>query len=118
MKVLVGDHFDAVRSRLVARLRECGIEVVGEADTLAGATSLAARVKPDAIVTDITFADGLGAAVVIALRASAPCALLVVLTNTLHFRQPCLASGADYFLDKSTEFDQVATTLGRSPKVR
>jgi DNA-binding NarL/FixJ family response regulator len=117
VKVLVGDQFDAVRSRLVARLRESGVDVVGEADTVAGITSLASRVQPDAIVTDIKFADGCGAAVVLALRASAPAALLIVLTNTVHFRDPCLASGADHFLDKSTEFDQVAATLGRSPKV-
>jgi two-component system, NarL family, response regulator DevR len=118
VKVLVGDHSGAVRSRLVARLRESGLNVVGEADSLAAITSLAVLNNPDAIVTDVKFADGRGAKVIRAMRESAPRALLVVLSNTMHFRQACLSSGADYFLDKSTDFDEVATTLTRSARNR
>jgi two-component system, NarL family, response regulator DevR len=118
VKVLVGDHSAVVRSRLVARLRESGLEVVGEADSLASITTLALLRQPDAIVTDVKFADGRGAAAIRALRESAPRALLMVLSNTMHFRVPCLTSGADYFLDKSTEFDEVAQTLRRSPRFR
>ncbi|HEY5950135.1 MAG TPA: response regulator transcription factor [Kofleriaceae bacterium] len=118
MKVLIADHSDVVRSRLVARLRESGLEVVGEADSLATATSLARELQPDAIVTDVKFADARGADVVRAVRELAPKVLLVVLSNTLHFRQLCMASGADYFLDKSTEFEEVVMTLARRSKLR
>jgi DNA-binding NarL/FixJ family response regulator len=118
VKVLVGDHSAVVRSRLVARLRESGLDVVGEADSLAAITSLAILVKPDAIVTDIKFDDGRGVVVVRAMRKSAPHALLVVLTNTLHFRLPCLTNGADFFLDKSSEFEEVTSTLTQSPTSR
>jgi DNA-binding NarL/FixJ family response regulator len=118
VKVLVGDHSGVVRSRLVARLRESGLDVVGEADSLAAITSLAVIVQPDAIVTDVRFADGRGAAAIRAVRQSAPHALVVVLSNTVHYRVPCLTSGADYFLDKSAEFDEVAPTLTRSPRYR
>jgi two-component system response regulator DevR len=113
VKVLVGDHSTVVRTRLVARLRECGLDVVGEADSLATASILASQLQPHAIVTDVKFADGQGVVVVRTIKLSAPSALLVVLTNTVHFRQACLANGADYFLDKSTEFDEVAPTLAR-----
>jgi two-component system, NarL family, response regulator DevR len=116
VKVLVGDHSGVVRSRLVARLRESGLDVVGEADSLEAMTSLAILVQPDAIVSDIKFADGRGIAALRAMRESAPRALLMVVSNTLHLRVSCLTSGADYFLDKSTEFDEVAPTLTRSPK--
>jgi DNA-binding NarL/FixJ family response regulator len=118
VKVLVGDHSGVVRSRLVARLRESGLDVVGEADSLATIQSLAVLKQPDAIVTDIRFSDGRGPDVVRALRECAPQALLLVLTNTLHFRVSCLTYGADFFLDKSNEFEEVATTLKRSPRYR
>jgi two-component system, NarL family, response regulator DevR len=118
VKVLVGDHSGVVRSRLVAQLRESGLNVVGEADSLASITSLAILIKPDAIVTDVKFVDGRGAKVIQAMRESAPRALLVVVSNTMHFRQACLSSGADYFLDKSSEFDEVAVTLKRSARNR
>ena len=113
MKVLVGDHSAVVRTRLVAQLRECGLDVVAEADSLESTSALAIQLQPQAIVTDVKFADGQGVVVVRLIKQSAPAALLVVLTNTVHFRQSCLANGADYFLDKSTEFDDVASTLAR-----
>jgi DNA-binding NarL/FixJ family response regulator len=110
---LVADPSDVVRQRLVARLRECGIDVVAEATSLAELSAAAARVQPKAIVTDILFPDGRGPVVVHAARSSAPRALLVVLTNTVHYRQACLELGVDSFLDKSTDFDEVAPTLRR-----
>jgi DNA-binding NarL/FixJ family response regulator len=111
VKVLVVDPSDAVRSRLVQRLRDAGLDVVGETGTIAGALALAAIAAPDAIVADVLLADRRGAAVVISVRALAPAAWVVVLTNATHYREACLTHGADVFLDKSTEFDLVAATL-------
>jgi len=114
VRVLVVDPSDGLRSRVISRLRELGLEVIGEAGTLGETFCLATSLQPDAIVTDIMLPDGRGSEVVAALHRATPSAVLLVLTNTLHYRQQCLASGADYFLDKSVDFDAVAPTLVRA----
>jgi DNA-binding response OmpR family regulator len=116
MRVLVLDQSQPVRTRLVGRLTELGFDVVGESDGLASALSIAARSGPDAVVTDLIFDDCRGVDVVIALRTQLPGACLVIVTNELHYRRACLASGADSFLDKSTELDGLGAALQRRPR--
>ncbi len=108
--VLVVDRSAPVRRRLVARLREADHEVV-EAASLAEAFAAIATSTPDAIVADAQLPDGRGASIAGALRARAPRAVLVILTNATHYRDVCLGRGADHFLDKSAEFDVVAERL-------
>lgn len=114
MRVLVVDQSQAVRSRLVGRLRELGLEVVGECGSLSEGLAFLASAQPDAIIVDLSLEDARGVDVVTAIRARAPAALLVVATNELHFRRGCLANGADHFLDKSTDLDDIGATLGRT----
>lgn len=111
MLVLVVDRSAAVRARVIARLREAGHVLAGEAATLAEASALIAAQAPDAIVADVELPDGPGVEIVAALRARAPGATVVILTNATHFRPVCLAEGADHFLDKSGEFDMITTVL-------
>ena len=121
VKVLVADHSDTVRTRLVARLREADVEVVAEADTLAaavdqlaprpGTTTSASTGAIAVVITDIMFPDSRGADVVATLRERAPSVLLIVATNELHYRRTCLGAGAHHFIDKSTEFDELAALL-------
>jgi DNA-binding NarL/FixJ family response regulator len=115
MRVLVIDQSQLVRSRLVGRLQELGHDVVCACGALSEALSEAARSPPDAFITDLVFDDSRGVDVVVSLRACAPGALLVIVTNDLHFRRACLASGADLFLDKSTELDALGPALQRRP---
>jgi CheY-like chemotaxis protein len=112
MRVLVLDQSQPVRARLVGRLQELGHEVVAACGRLAEALSHSDGVW-DAVVTDVVFDDSRGVDVVISLRASAPNAVLVIVTNDLHYRRACLASGADHFLDKSTELDALGPALQR-----
>jgi DNA-binding NarL/FixJ family response regulator len=116
MRVLVLDQSQPVRRRLVGQLEELGFEVVGEADLLARGLAVAAASAPDAIVTDLTFDDSRGVDVVLALRAQAPGAVLVIVSNELHYRRACLATGADAFLDKSTELDALGAALRSRPR--
>jgi DNA-binding NarL/FixJ family response regulator len=112
MRVLVLDPSQAIRSRLIGRLRELGFEVIGDCGCLADALASIAIAQPDAIISDLLFDDSRGVDVVIAMRARAPDALLVIATNDLHFRRACLANGADHFLDKSSDLDDIGATLG------
>ena len=111
MTVLVVDAAAAVRTRLVSRLREAGLDVVGEATSVVGALELARTCPPRAIVVDIDLPGRPGLSVISDLKLGVPDAALVVFTNASPYRRACLAAGADGFLDKSSEFDSVAGAL-------
>ena len=108
--MLVVDGSAAVSVRMVGLLREARHEVVGMAATAEAALAQAHALRPDVIVVDPQLSDRSGPAVIAALRERAPVA---VLSNDPQprYRLSCQAHGADYFFDKSSEFDSVATTL-------
>jgi DNA-binding NarL/FixJ family response regulator len=113
--VLVVDSSAAVRAHLSAQLAGDGFAVVGEADSLMLAISLARRHAPQAIVVDVLLIDQRGVAVVEALRAAAPDSRIVVMSNAIGYRRTCMASGADAFVDKSIELSDLSTLL-RQPR--
>ena len=113
VRVLVVDDSTPVRARVVALLRERGLEVVAEAATTAAALQLAADLSPDAIVLDLQLLDGSGLDLLPALKAREPSPVVAVLTNFAQaaYRSRCLALGADCFFDKSSEFESVGDAL-------
>jgi DNA-binding NarL/FixJ family response regulator len=111
VKVLVIDPSALIRTRLIARLTEAGLDIVGQATSSALARGYARITTPDAIVLDVELADRGGLALIAELKEIAPEAILVVLTNALPYRRYCLQLGADAFLDKSTDFDALSELL-------
>jgi two-component system response regulator EvgA len=109
--VLVIDASEAVRARITARLADDGFEVVGETDDGDVALQLVATLSPQAIVLDVLLRERHGLDVLPALRAAAPTARIVILTNAPHYRRRCLELGADLVLDKSADFDAVPAAL-------
>jgi DNA-binding NarL/FixJ family response regulator len=111
VRVLVIDPSTEVRRRLVARLVEAGLEVIAEGDTAAAALALTRDLGPDAVVLDVMLPDRHGLDLISALRAAHAPVRIAVVSNAAAYRRRCLALGADVFLDKSAEFDDVAAAL-------
>jgi CheY-like chemotaxis protein len=113
VRILVVDDSIAVRKRMVTRLGEAGLDVVGEAGGAADALALTRSLAPDAVILDLQLCDGDGVSILGALKREV--AIVAVLTNSAQpaVRARCLALGADYFFDKSTDFDTVAGVLLR-----
>ncbi|MBI3795886.1 MAG: PAS domain S-box protein, partial [Deltaproteobacteria bacterium] len=90
-----------------------GVDVVGQAQNLSAAVEAVRTISPDVVILDIHMPEGSGIEVLRALKKSQPAPLVIMLTNYpfLQFRQRCLAEGADFFLDKSTEFEKVPGLL-------
>jgi DNA-binding NarL/FixJ family response regulator len=103
----------AVGMRLVALLREARHDVVGIAATALAACDLARALRPEVIVVDPQLPDQSGPEVIASLREHSPVAVLVVLSSDPHprNRRQCELQGADFFFDKASEFDAVASTL-------
>lgn len=114
MRVMVVEDSAHVRERLVGLLREVpGVDVVGEAGDAEQAIDMAAALRPDLVTLDLELASGSGFSVLRSTRASVPPPVVVILSNhaSQSLRRRCLGAGADYFFDKSLEFDALTDTV-------
>jgi DNA-binding NarL/FixJ family response regulator len=114
VKLLIVDDSALVRMLLIDRLSEVGgIHIVGEASDAPEALDMIRRLKPEAVVLDFKMRNGNGLSVLRAMRDENLRALVMVLTNYPYsqYRDACIGAGAQYFFDKSTEFDKVTEVL-------
>jgi DNA-binding NarL/FixJ family response regulator len=111
MKVFIVEDSPLVVDRLLAMFAEFegGVEVIGHADEATSAIGSILELKPDAVVLDIRLARGTGLDVLEHVKREPGAPIVMMLTNYPHpqYRRRCFEYGADYFLDKSTEFDCV-----------
>ncbi|MBU9258760.1 response regulator transcription factor [Burkholderia multivorans] len=108
LRVFLVDHAVPVRRRialLVGAIR--GVAVVGEAEDGQRAWTQIHRSRADVVIVDLRLADGSGLGLIGMLSKAVPRIVTIVLTNhsAPAFRQACSAAGADYFFDKTVEFD-------------
>ncbi len=72
LKVLLVDDHHIVRAGLRTIISAAGMEVVGEAGTVAAAIEEAARLEPDVVLMDIRLPDGSGVTACREIRAANP----------------------------------------------
>jgi len=116
IKVFIADDSLIVRERLVTMLDElAGIEVVGQAENVTEAINAIRRLQPDVVILDIRMPGGSGIDVLQNIKQDEAAPIVIILTNYPYsgYRQKCLQAGADFFLDKSTEFDQILKLFER-----
>jgi DNA-binding NarL/FixJ family response regulator len=116
INVFIADDSLIVREHLVTMLDElAGIEIVGQAETVAGAIGAIQKLQPDVVILDIRMPGGSGIDVLEHVKQNEAGPIVIILTNYPYpgYRQKCLDAGADFFLDKSTEFDQIPELFER-----
>ena len=117
IKVFIADDSLIVREHLVTMLDElAGVEIVGQAENVAEAISEIWKLQPDVVILDILMPGGSGIKVLQNIKQTGGAGpMVIILTNYPYpvFRQKCLQAGADFFLDKSTEFDQIPELFER-----
>lgn len=113
LKVFLADDSTLIRDRVAALLTECDMVVVGQASTPAGSIDGILSARPHVVVLDVQLEGGTGLQVLRAVRSAAPDIAVVVFSNTAgpEYRKRYLADGAVGFLDKSTQFDQLAQAV-------
>ena len=116
MKVFVVEDSTAVRERLVEMIREvASVDVVGEADCYVNAVAGIVRTAPDVAIVDIRLADdtGSGIDVLNKVRRLMPAVRAIVMSNyvTPQHVKASADAGAEYFLDKSADFDRIPEIL-------
>lgn len=114
MKVLIADESSLVRECLAALVSEIrGVELVGQAGDAYEALETIQRLRPDVVILDVRMPGGNGIRVLEAIKKStaAPVVIMLAAFPYPQYRKKCLEVGADYFFDKSTEFDRVVQVL-------
>lgn len=112
LRVFHADDSPLMRER-VAGLLESAAMVVGHAETPQYAIEGILAKHPDVVVLDVQLEGGSGLQVLRAVRRAAPDIAFVVFSNHSDpaYRKCYLDGGAKAFLDKTTEFDQLARVV-------
>jgi DNA-binding NarL/FixJ family response regulator len=116
LRVVFADDSDLVRARLATLASDlAGVEVVAYASSAQEALDAIRRTVPDVVVLDVCMpgGSGIGALKVIKALEVPPVVIMLTAFPYPQFRMKCTRMGADHFLDKATEFDQVAEVLER-----
>jgi DNA-binding NarL/FixJ family response regulator len=116
IKVFIADDSLIVREHLVTLFDELvGIEIVGQAEHVTEAISAIQQLQPDVVILDIRMPGGSGIDVLQNIKQDGVGPMVIILTNYPFpgYRQKCLQAGADFFLDKSAEFDQIPVLFER-----
>ena len=116
MRVLIADDSAVIVQRLASMLAELdGIDVVGHAGSVADAIRAIRTLRPDAVILDMQMPGGSGIDVLESPKRDRVTPIVIVLTNYPYpqYRKTCLRKGARFFMDKSSQFDEVGAVLRR-----
>lgn len=114
MRILIADDHGIVREGLRSLLaKEADMEVVGEAADGEAALQLAAELRPDVAIVDITMPRVNGIEVIRQLRDRAPSAKVIALSMHAegHIVRAALEAGALAYVLKTNLFDELRNAL-------
>lgn len=114
MRVLIVDDSKLLRVRLAEMVEMLpGAEVVGRAKDFDEAVELIKRMKPQIVILDIKMPGRNGIDVLRIIKNKYPHMVTIMFTNYSEdeYRQKCQDIGADFFFDKTTEFQSVEDVL-------
>ena len=113
-QVLIVDDSEQIRERLVTLMAESTqIRIVGQAGDGRQALDAMQRLKPDTVILDIRLPGPSGIELLKQIKARYPGVTVIMLTNFDYamYRRQCQELGADYFLNKTLEFEKIVDTI-------
>jgi two-component system OmpR family response regulator len=113
MKILVVEDSERVRRSLVLLISQlCGNCEIVEYDNIAEAKETLNYNRFDLAIFDLNLPDGSGIGLIEhAKKVEETTVIIFSNTNSDYIRSKCKTLGADYFFDKSTEFENLINTL-------
>jgi DNA-binding NarL/FixJ family response regulator len=118
IKVFLADDSLQIRQRVNSLLATAEMDIVGEGATPASCIEGILNSHPDVVVLDVQLEGGSGLQVLKAVKTADPQVAFVVFSNNSGpaYRKRYLGEGAVRFLDKSTEFDQLAQAVATASR--
>jgi DNA-binding NarL/FixJ family response regulator len=114
MKVFIVDDSRAFRKELIKLLSKLkGVEIIGQAQDSVKAMEAIPKLKPDAVILGIPISGGNGIRFVKNIKKDKLAPIVMILTHYPYrqYREKYMDAGADFFFDKSTEFDKITEIL-------
>lgn len=113
MNVFLVEDSNDIRARIKTTVEDAGAHVIGEAATEAAAIAGMQATCPEVAIIDLSLAEGSGIGVLRAVKPVMPDTILVVLTDHRRrfYETVCMASGADYFLEKTGDYPRFETLM-------
>lgn len=117
LTILVVEDSQLIVDRVVQMLSEIPrVQFVGNAGSFTQAVECLRELKPDIVVLDIHLIgrdSGTGIDLLMHIRKIDPGIKVIMLTNfpERHYRLLCIENGAEYFFDKSNDFEKIPEAI-------
>ena len=114
MKVFVVEHSAAIRESLRGMLQKIpNVEIAGEASNVGEAVLNIRQVNPDVVLLDYLSDRGNNLSLIFWIKSQSLARKVIVLSNNVYsqYRKNCMDSGADFFMDKSRDIDELGRLL-------
>lgn len=110
LKIFIADDSELLVEKLVNILSDIqDVKIIGKAYDALTAENLIKKLIPDVVILDVHLNDGSGIEILKQIKKDNPSTIVIIFTNRSEpdYRKVCLKEGADYFLDKSIEFEKI-----------
>ncbi len=114
-KVFIVEDSVIIRGRIISMISTIkGVEICGVAGEPKEAINGIRESKPDSVILDLKLYGGSGIDVLQKIKEEQPDTKVIVLTNypEPQYMKKCMDLGADYFFDKSEDFDKILYVIG------
>jgi DNA-binding NarL/FixJ family response regulator len=114
VKVVIADDNTPIRERIIKLLSGLPkVEIAGEAIDGVETAVMVRKEHPDIVILDLQMPKLSGLEILPRLKEMEPPPIVVVLTNYSSgpMKAMCTRKGADYFFDKSTEFEKAIAVI-------
>lgn len=88
-----------------------GLEIIGYANNYKDASIMIENLVVDIAIIDIKLEEGYGTNLIKGIKSKNENIVIIVFSNFVECKEECLKLGADYFFDKSHEFDDLLNLL-------
>jgi DNA-binding NarL/FixJ family response regulator len=114
MRLFIADDSEILGVRLIDMLSEIeGIKIIGQAQESLEAIESIQKLNPHVVILDIRMPQVNGIKVLEAIKKDDQSPTVIIFTNYPYpqYRKRRLDAGADFFFDKSTEFEKLVDTV-------
>jgi len=118
MKLFIVEDSAIIRGRIMAMVSMLdNIEIAGSSGETIESMNMIRILKPDTVILDIRLKGGSGIDLLQEIKDEFPEMQVIMLTNYPYaqYQRRCMELGADYFFDKSREFEKIIDVLSIPP---
>jgi len=114
MKLLVASDSDVIRSRIIKMIyKQSNLKIADFGKDITDVLDKISQDVFDVLILDINVPNGCATHFFPYIKHKNPESVLIFLSDFVNpvYRQKCIDAGADYILEKSTEFDRITEII-------